>query len=160
VEYGDGRQGDEEIDSFPVKNVRQSSCPFASGKPAQSLGNLSNNGRERQFSSRFPLVDALWARFDNRCHIAAIVETTGCARANRRADDWQQRCRFALSGLISSVSNMSSSCSISSMMCSTSIEQPTSLPFDPSRLRTRGLSIGFRGRFVRCQSIRQHPPAA
>ena len=45
-------------------------------------------------SLQFHLVGALGTRFGNRRHNAAKAETTGYARAFRRACDSQQRCRL------------------------------------------------------------------
>ena len=69
----------------------------------------------RKVSSPFLSVQALASRLDNTRHTAAKSETTGYARAFRRAFDWQQMMSLALSGLISGASNISCSCSISSM---------------------------------------------
>ena len=51
----------------------------------------------RKFSSPFPVVGVLGTRFGNRAHTVAKAETTGYARAFRRACDWQQRCRSSSS---------------------------------------------------------------
>jgi hypothetical protein len=54
-------------------------------------------------------------------HTAAKVETTGYARACRRAFDSQPRGRSGVSGLVSGTAKMRSSHSISAMVCSASI---------------------------------------
>jgi hypothetical protein len=48
----------------------------------------------RTFSSPFPVVASLELQAGSKPRTAAKAGTTGCARAFRRAFDWQQRCRL------------------------------------------------------------------
>jgi hypothetical protein len=106
-------------------------------------------------SPQFRPVGVREAQVGNRRHTAATAETMGYARAFHRAFDWQPRGRLGSAVECPGLRR----CALATRFRQWSSQRSSSQSSVGTVNWSNGCALVCPARFVRCQSIRQRPPA-